>query len=302
MTVVTLPFPVSALASHPPELDYRVYEVGDSFDHLESTAFWVPPYPGELDYAAAAKAMPDLRVVQTQTAGVENVAAFLDARTTLCNAAGVHDAATAEMGMALILSVLRQIPRFVRAQDRGLWDRDNTAESLADKTVLVVGYGNIGRALGRRLDGFEAQVVPFARSARDGVLPISELDQHLPTADVVVMLVPLTPDTHHLVDADFLGAMKDGALLVNLARGPVVDTEALMAELRAGRLFAGLDVTDPEPLPSSHPLWSMPNLLITPHSGGGTSAMAPRLQRLVESQLWSFSRSEPLANVVHAGW
>jgi len=301
MSLVTLPFPVSVLASHPADLEYAMFRGGDSYDGLESTAFWVPPYPGELDYAGAVAAMPGLRVVQTQTAGVEHLVDHLDGATTLCNAAGVHDAATAEMGIALILSVLRQIPRFVRAQDRAVWDRDNMTESLADKTVLVVGYGNIGRALGARLSGFEAQVVPFARSARDGVLAMTDLDRHLPTADVVVLLVPSTATTRHLVDSRFLGSMKDGALLVNLARGPVVDTEALMVELLAGRLFAALDVTDPEPLPPDHRLWAMPQVLITPHSAGGTTAMAPRLRRLVERQLWAFARGEGLTNVVRAG-
>jgi phosphoglycerate dehydrogenase-like enzyme len=164
--------------------------------------------------------------------------------------------------------------------------------------VLLVGYGAIGEAIEARLRPFEVEVVRVARRGRDGVHPIAELPRLLPDADVVILIVPLTAETRGLVDADFLARMKDGALLVNVARGPVVDTDALLAELTSGRLSAAVDVTDPEPLPADHPLWDAPNLLVSPHVGGASSAMWPRAHRLVRDQLHRFADGEPLANVM----
>lgn len=301
MPVVTLPFPVSDLMDLPAGPHYQSWTPGDPVHHLGATEFWLTPYPGFLDFASLVRHMPHLKVVQTQTAGVDAVTDHLPPGTILCNAGGVHDAATAEMAMTLILSSLRQVPRFVRAHDRQIWDHDTSGPSLADRTVLILGYGNIGRALHARLDGFETTVVPVARTGAPGVVPAAELEHHLPHADVVVVLVPLNDATRSLVSSDFLTRMKDGALLVNMARGPVVDTDALVAELRAGRLSAALDVTDPEPLPPQHPLWTTPNTVITPHVGGGTSAMAPRMRRLITAQLHAYVRGLPLANVVTRG-
>jgi phosphoglycerate dehydrogenase-like enzyme len=164
--------------------------------------------------------------------------------------------------------------------------------------VLLVGYGAIGEAIEARLRPFEVEVVRVARRGRDGVHPIAELPRLLPDADVVILIVPLTAETRGLVDADFLARMKDGALLVNVARGPVVDTDALLAALTSGRLSAAVDVTDPEPLPADHPLWDAPNLLVSPHVGGASSAMWPRAHRLVRDQLHRFADGEPLANVM----
>jgi phosphoglycerate dehydrogenase-like enzyme len=164
--------------------------------------------------------------------------------------------------------------------------------------VLILGHGSIGAALERRLEGFEVDVVRVARTPRDGVHGIDELTDLLPGADIVVVLVPATPETRGLLDAGLLGRMRDGALLVNVSRGTVVDQDALLAELQAGRLRAALDVTDPEPLPEGHPLWAAPGLVLTPHVGGGTAAMAPRARRLVEDQLRRWAAGEPLANVI----
>jgi phosphoglycerate dehydrogenase-like enzyme len=241
--------------------------------------------------------MPALKVVQTLTAGVEHVTPYLPDGVTLCNARGVHDASTAELAVGLILASLRGIPDFVRAQDSGEWVAGRR-EALADKRVLILGAGSIAQALRRRLTPFECDVTCVARTARDGVAGIDQLPDLLPQADVVVLLVPLTDDTRGLVDAKFLTQMKDGALLVNVARGQVVDTEALVAELASGRLRAALDVTDPEPLPKGHPLWSAPGVLISPHVGGNTSAFLPRGRRLVSAQLRRYVAGEPLANVV----
>lgn len=164
--------------------------------------------------------------------------------------------------------------------------------------MLIVGYGSIGAAIERRLVGFEVEISRVARSARPGVRPISEIAELLPHADIVILATPLTPETAGLVNKDFLARMADGALLVNVARGGVVDSEALLAELNAGRLHAALDVTEPEPLPADHPLWSAPNVLISPHVGGLTAALAPRARRLLVDQVRRYAAGKPLANVV----
>jgi phosphoglycerate dehydrogenase-like enzyme len=202
--------------------------------------------------------------------------------------------------MTLILASLRGIPDFVRGQDRGEW-RFAQYDSLADRTVLIVGYGAIGTAVEHRLAGFETNVLRVASRAREGVDTLEDLPELLPRADVVVLCVPLTEQTKCLVDADFLARMKDGALLVNVARGAVVDTDALVAAVASGRLRAALDVTDPEPLPENHPLWTTPGVLLSPHVGGNSTAFLPRAKRLLIEQLNRYAAGEPLANVVVPG-
>lgn len=268
-------------------------------EHLDDVELYVPPYtlaPGDLTFI---ERMPRLRVLQTLTAGYEHVLPYLPDGVTLCNAGGVHDASTAELAVALTLASLRGIPGFTRAQDRGEW-RSGFHPALADKTVLIVGYGSIGHAVERRLSGFEVEVTRVARHSRAGVSAIDDLPSLLPDADVVVLTVPLTEETRHLVDAAFLDRMREGALLVNVARGKVVDTDALLSALHAGRVRAALDVTDPEPLPPDHPLWSAPGCLVSPHVGGPTSAFEPRARRLVADQIARFAGGEPLRNVVGA--
>ncbi|WP_179023584.1 2-hydroxyacid dehydrogenase [Streptomyces sp. IMTB 2501] len=246
-----------------------------------------------------------VRVIQTLTAGVDDVTARLSAirpGVQLCNARGVHEASTAELALTLTLASLRGIPGFVRAQQQQRWE-SAFHPALADKNVLIVGYGAIGAAIEDRLTPFElARVARVARSerttARGPVHPLTELPSLLPDADVVILSTPLTEATRGLVDAEFLGRMKDGALLVNVARGPVVDTKALLAELENGRISAALDVTDPEPLPPGHPLWQAPGVLISPHVGGPSSAFLPRAKRLLVDQLTRFVNHEPLRNVV----
>ena len=264
---------------------------------------FVPPYTATATDLAMMARMPSLRVVQTLTAGVDNVLAALPEGVILCNAAGVHDASTAELAVGLTLASLRHLDDFARAMAEGRWLYDRH-EALADKRVLIVGFGSIGRAIARRLDGFECQVSAVARTARtvDGidVRSIDELPGLLPHADVVILIVPLTPDTRGMADAAFLARMRDGAMLVNVSRGPVVDTDALLAECASGRLRAALDVTDPEPLPADHPLWRTPGVLISPHVGGNTSAFLPRARRLVAAQLSRLDHGQPLANVVVA--
>lgn len=294
--------PYSDLATRvgelPGPLRIDVYDgSGEPPASRDEVEFYVVPYLGPSHVVELIPRLPALRVVQTLTAGVEQVRPYLRGGLVLCNAKGVHDASTSELAVALMLASLRGIDDFARQQSQGRWEFSER-EALADKTVLIVGYGGIGAALERRLAGFECAILRVASRAREGVAGLDSLTELLPRADVVVLTVPMTPDTRHLADAGFLGAMKDGALLVNVARGPIVDTDVLLAELTGGRLRAALDVTDPEPLPPDHPLWRAPGVLITPHVGGPTSAFLPRAYQLIRSQLRRYAAGEPLANVV----
>ncbi len=292
--------PFESLASVPDRLDVTVWDgSGDPppDDVLAGVEFYVMPYMFAPITGEVVTRMPAVKAVQTLTAGYEHILRFVPDGVTVCNARGVHDASTAELTLALTLASLRGIPEFVRAQDRHEWT-PGFFDALADKTVLIVGYGSIGRAIEARLQPFECDVVRVARTAREGVAGFDALPELLGRADVVIMIVPLTDETASMVDADFLASMRDGALLVNMARGQVVDTGALLGELTSGRLRAAVDVTDPEPLPADHPLWSAPNLLISPHVGGTTTAFEPRGRRLVLAQLQRYAAGEPLANVV----
>jgi len=282
----------------PAEVEVDVFDLGDEVPKtLDEVEFYVAPYTFDRSPLELIPRMPALRVVQTQTAGYEHVLPYLRDGLTLCNARGVHDASTAELAVTLMLAALRDIPAFVHGRDRRDW-RYGWYDALADRTVLLIGYGGVGQAVERRLAGFEVEVVRVGRRARDGVAALSELPELLPRADVVVLCVPLTDETRGLVDAGFLARMRDGALLVNVARGPVVRTDALLAELRAGRLRAAVDVTDPEPPPPDHPLWTVPNLLMSPHVGGSSSAFRPRVERLVVEQLHRYAAGQPLAHIV----
>lgn len=257
--------------------------------------FYVPAYmAGEWAMIAMAD-MPLLEVCQLPTAGYEHALMHLPPGVTLCNAAGVHDASTAELAVALILARLRRLDDGARAMSSGQF-LHGRFESLADKHVVVIGAGGIGQALARRLEGFECHVTLVARTSRDGVRSRAELPDLLPVADVVVLAVPLDETTRGLVDASFLRRMKDGSLLVNIARGAIADTDALLAE--TGRLQFALDVTDPEPLPPDHPLWRSSGVLISPHIGGNTSAFLPRVARLVAEQARRWISGQSALNVV----
>lgn len=274
-------------------------------ERADEIRFVVPPYMGAGQRVGALAHTPGVEVVQLLSAGYDDVLAQLPAGVRLANAAGVHDASTAELAVALALASLRGVPDFVVAQREGRWVSTGMLPALADKRVLVLGYGSIGRAVVQRLLPFEVEVTAVASRQRDGdelvatVHGVAELPNLLPHHDVVVVIVPLSEATRGLVDAEFLAAMPDGALLVNVARGPVVDTDALLAETSTGRLLAALDVTDPEPLPSDHPLWTSPGVLISPHVGGATSAFRPRAVRLLRDQLRAYAAGEPLRNVVN---
>ena len=243
--------------------------------------------------------LPELRLIQLMSAGAERVIPHVPAGVTLCNARGAHDPAVAEWIMAAILAQVRLLPAFASAQQAGTW-APAAGESLAGQTVLIVGYGSIGAALERLLAPFGVTVERVARRARPGVCGLEDLPALLPRADIVILLVPVTPDTIHLADARFLGLMHDHALLVNAARGAIVDTGALLAELTTGRLKAALDVTDPEPLPPGHPLWAAPGLLLTPHVAGLSTQTIPRARAIVRAQLARYAAGETLHNVVGA--
>jgi phosphoglycerate dehydrogenase-like enzyme len=269
-------------------------ELPDSADEVEVVVlpFWVPP-----SRMAVLAKLPRLKLIQLMSAGAENVVPFVPSGVTLCNARGVHDPAVAEWIVAVILAQVRQLPRFMAAQQAGTWDPVRS-EPLAGQTVLIVGYGSIGEAVERMLAPFDVTTERIARRPRPGVMSMDDLPQALPRADIVILLVPVTPATTGLVDAKFLARMHDGALLVNAARGSIVDTAALLAELVSGRLRAALDVTDPEPLPDGHPLWSAPGLLLTPHVAGAMTTAGPRVMALVKDQLARYAAAEPLLNVV----
>lgn len=268
--------------------------------------FWVPPFLAQVVAVPVVAALPDLRVVQLLSAGADTWVGRLPEQVTLCDGRGVHDSSTAEWVVTAILAQLRSFPVFALAQARQEWAyaRVNPTDELAGKRILIVGAGSIGAATRARLMPFEVGVTMVARTARpaEEVYGVADLPELLPRADVVVLLVPLTDDTRGLVDARFLAAMRNGALLVNAARGPVVDTDALVAELSTGRLAAALDVTEPEPLPTGHPLWDLPNVLLTPHVGGSVRGLLPRGYRLAGEQLRRFVAGVPLINVVVDGY
>jgi len=259
---------------------------------------WVPRTSGaSIPDNGFLDALPNLRLVQLLSAGAEKFVGRLPEGVVLCNARGAHTPATAEWAVTATLAAQRGIPFFVREQEAGRWSF-GTHRSLVGARVLVVGAGDIGQTIGRMLAGFDVDLTYVARTARDGVRSTAELPELLPHTDVVILVVPVTPETRGLVDADFLAAMPDGALLVNAARGVVVDTDALVGELTSGRLRAALDVTEPEPLPAGHPLWSAPGLLLTPHVGGEVPQTGERAAVTVVDQLRRILAGEPLVNVV----
>ena len=264
---------------------------------LSQVGFYVPQYMGPRDSFELVAQMPNLEVVQLLTVGFDAALEFVPEHVSLCNAVGVHDASTAELAVALVLASLRGIDDFARAMPQGDWIHDRRP-SLVDQRVVIIGAGGVGQGIANRLLPFEAQVTLVARSQRPGVVSISDLPTLLTEADVVILAVPLDAHTSGLVDDSFLSRMQVGALLVNVARGGVVDTQALVKHAQQGRIRAALDVTDPEPLPPGHPLWRIPGVLISPHVGGNTSAFLPRAKVLVEKQIGRWRSGDPLAHVV----
>ena len=237
------------------------------------------------------------RLVQSPAIGFDGVSGVLPPGHRLANAAGVHEDSTAELAVTLVLAAQRDLPFYVQAADQGRW-ATRLSPGLSGRTVLLLGVGGVGQAVEARLRPFGPELVKVARASRDGVHGVDELPRLLPEADVVVVAVRLDDSTVRLVDAGFLARMRDGALLVNVARGAVVDTDAVVAETSTGRLRAALDVTDPEPLPPDHPLWRIPGVLVTPHVAGATPDATPRMARLVRAQVDRMLAGEPPLNVV----
>jgi phosphoglycerate dehydrogenase-like enzyme len=293
----------------------------DSPDREIEIDVWIPdPYS-----TRAMKIWPWLRgvrLVLSTMAGTEWIPALVGPRVTICNARGAHNISTAEWTVASILAMLKYLPFYHEVQRDGQWMRRFEAgaryasltgdtrplyppvllEELTGKTVLLVGHGAIGKEIERMLAPFEVDLLRVARTARTEpeVHAVSDLDSLLPRAEVVILILPSTAETHWLIGPRQLALMPQGALLVNAARGPIVDTNALVDALHAGRIRAALDVTDPEPLPDGHPLWSCPNLLLTPHVGGSSPQFAPRSLRTAAGELRRYISGEPLRNVVQA--
>jgi phosphoglycerate dehydrogenase-like enzyme len=291
----------------------------DDLDHEIDIEVWIPdPY-----LKRAMKIWPRLRGVRlilSLMAGTEWIPGVAGPRVTICNAQGAHSISTAEWTLGAILATLKYFPLYLDVQRAGVWKRRFEAsayyaritgdarplyppvmlEELTGKAVLLVGYGAIGKEIERMLAPFHVELVRVARSARDGVHAVSELDSLLPQAEIVILILPSTAESHHLIGRRQLALMRQGALLVNAARGPIVDTDALVDALHEGRIRAALDVTDPEPLPDGHPLWSCPNLLLTPHVAGSSPQFAARSLRVAADELRRYIAGEPLRNVVQA--
>jgi phosphoglycerate dehydrogenase-like enzyme len=296
--------------------------LADDLDHDVEIDVWIPdPYP-----TRALRVWPHLRgvrLVLSMMAGTEWIPATVGPHVTICNAHGAHNISTAEWTVSAILAMLKHLPLFLDIQRSGNWRRRKEAtaeyealsgdkrmlhppvmhEELTGKSVLIVGYGTIGKEIERMLAPFHVDLTRVARSARTEprVHPVSELDALLPNADVIVLIVPLTDESRGLIGASQFNRMRQGALMINAARGPVVQTDALVGALNSGKIRAAIDVTDPEPLPEGHPLWSCPNLLITPHIGGSTPEFGPRSIRVAADELRRYINGEPLHNAVQLG-
>jgi len=316
-------YPVTLAANlldcFPPEVE--LVPLSDSAGPPVDIDVWIPdPYP-----TRAMRTWPQLRgvrLVLSLMAGTEWIPGTVGPHVTICNARGAHNISTAEWTIATTLAVLKYIPFFLEMQGQGLWKRRFEAsaryaeitgdtsplyppvmlEELTGKRVLLIGYGSIGKEIERMLEPFHVKLTRVARSARTGptVHPVSDLDSLLPQAHVVILILPATPESTGLIGARQLALLPQGALLVNAARGPIVDTGALVDALNSGRIRAALDVTDPEPLPEGHPLWSCPNLLITPHVGGSSPQFAPRALHIAADELRRYIAGRPLQNIVQA--
>ena len=294
--------PQSTLAHLPEGIDLRIVpHAGPIEDAPQHGDILISGY----DQRRTVEVLPqlrDLKVIQTLSAGVDIVAPHVPPGVILCDAAGVHDIPVAEWVAMVILAMRRQLPDHVLSQRDAAWRWLGVGDDLEDATVLIVGHGSIGHAVEARLAPFGARFLRVARHPRDGVHGAGDLAALLPQADVVVILVPLTDETRGMVDAAFLASMREGALLVNAARGQIADTAALLDALRGEHIKAALDVTDPEPLPDGHPLWSAPGVLITPHIGGAARRVFERAMKLAGAQVRRYINGEPLLNVVIEGY
>ena len=304
-------------AGFPEEVE--LIALSEHLDHDVEIDVWIPdPYPTRAQRIAPR--LRGVRLVLSLMAGTEWIPGAMGPHVTICNAHGAHNIATAEWTLAAILATLKYFPLFLDVQRSGVWKRRFEAsahyaaisgdsrphyppvmqEELTGKNVLLVGYGSIGKEIERFLFPYNVNLLRIARRARTEPLvhAVSELERLLPLAEVVILILPLTEESRGLIGSKQLGLMRQGTLLVNAARGPVVQTDALVEALNAGKIRAALDVTDPEPLPAGHALWSCPNLLLTPHVGGSSPQFAPRAIKTAADELRRYMAGEPLRNVV----
>lgn len=296
MTVAWVPFPDLAMS-----LKTDAHEVvffGDDVNRIPESVgrvdFWAMPHPISSDALGLLDRMTHLRVIQLLSSGVDHVLPYLPNGVALHNAPHLRGESTAEVALTLTLAALNDVPRWTALQRSATWEWLPPRQGLTGSSVLVVGHGNVGKALHRMLCGFNVDVTIVATEARPGVRSTSDLPSLLPAADVVVIAAPLGPTTLRMFGEREFSAMKDGALLVNVARGALVDTDALVAALRGNKIRAAVDVADPEPPPRTHPLWNCPNLLISPHVGGNAMGIAERGRDFVATQLANFHAGRPL--------
>lgn len=264
---------------------------------MDRITFFVPRYMGGADAIRDLSKLTALKVIQSPNAGVDDLIPIRPSGVTLCNAAGVHDDSTAELAVGLALTSRRGFARFAQSQSQEKWDHVRMA-TLTDSKVAIVGYGQIGKRIAELLAPFKVSIDAYSRSGRDGAMVMENFDKNISTYDVIILMMPLNDSSRGFMNAARLAAMKDGATLINVARGPVVDTDALLRELNSKRIWAAVDVTHPEPLPAGHPLWKAPQLIITPHVGGNSEAFVPRGRKLIEEQIARFARGERLINII----
>lgn len=270
---------------------------GPDAEVLERVGFFVPAYIEHPNADWMAR-MPRLDVVQLPTVGFDAVVPQLPTGVILCNAAGVHEQSTAELAVGSIITVWRGLDRAARDMVEGTWSH-RRGRSLQQARVVIIGAGGVGTAIARTLEPFGCVTTVLARTRRPGVVPIADLHDILPRTDIVILAVPLTDETAGMVNDDFLSRLPDGSLVVNVSRGSVAVTEDILRH--AGRLEFALDVTEPEPLPKTHPLWSTPSVFITPHIGGDTDAFPRLAQKLIGEQVERWRNDQPLRNVVASG-
>ena len=282
----------------PPTFELDVRPIGElSSAELAEIDIYIPKYMGGAATLTPITQMTKLKWVQLLTAGYEDAIPHLRPGIQLFNARGVHDFSTAELTTAMVLAHLTGLPGYLSDMRSGYW-RTSQRDSIYQKKIAIIGAGSVGGKIGEFLAPFNVEITFFARSARPGVRSISELNDAIGSFDVVILIVPLTKETRHLIGKEQLKLVRDGALLVNVARGGVVDTDALLAELKSGRISAALDVTDPEPLPSEHELWRLSNVLITPHVGGNSAAFEPQAKEFLFRQLTALAKGEAMSNQI----
>ena len=290
-----------AMGPPPPGVEVRPWPAdAAAAPDREAVEFVVPTSSSAL---AAIDGLPALHVVHVISAGVDWILGRVPPGVTLCSARGARDGAMAEWVVAAILADAKRARAVAERQARHEWDRMAIGD-VAGLRVVILGHGSIGRATARLLAAFGARATGVAHRARpdEGVRALDELPSLLGEADVLVNLLPLTPETRGLVDGGMLGTLRDGALYVSAGRGATTDTAALLEELRGERLRAVLDVVEPEPLPPDHPLWDAPGLILTPHVAGDTPGAERAAWALVGHQLHRYVAGEPLDNVVREGY